>query len=165
MRRWNWKAAVFSSIMRGSIFFAANFSAGWREAAGAMFAEFVLRGVMTGFHGALTQSFRHVEPPWRAALTTLVLMPLSAHSVEITVHWLRGTPALWRSVFFSFCFTCVSTLFNLYAMRRGALIVGEEERPILHDLARVPRLIAGFLAAGPRLLMRATAQHSRSWNR
>jgi hypothetical protein len=45
-------------------------------------------------------------------------------------------------------------LFNLYAMRRGALVVGAEAPSIGADLRRVPRLIAGFIAAGPLFIFR-----------
>ena len=48
----------------------------------------------------------------------------------------------------------VSTLFNLYAMRRGALIVGENQQPFSHDMRRMPRLMGGFLAAAPLAILR-----------
>jgi hypothetical protein len=46
-------------------------------------------------------------------------------------------------------FTVVSTLFNFYAMRRGALAVGRDTPSMLDDLRAMPRLITGFLAAVP----------------
>jgi hypothetical protein len=62
---------------------------------------------------------------------------------------LRGTPNLRTSLIASVSFTVLSTLFNLYAMRRGALLVGAEGGSVGADFRRMPRLITGFLAAGP----------------
>ena len=54
----------------------------------------------------------------------------------------------------SLCFTAVSTLFNLYAMRRGALVVGRGSDTVASDLSAYSGLICGFLAAGPVTLWR-----------
>lgn len=63
LRRWNWKAAIFSPIFRSIIFLCANLTAGWSAVLGAMSAEFIYRCVTAGFYGALTQAFRSAEPP------------------------------------------------------------------------------------------------------
>jgi len=149
IRRWNWKAAILSSILRALIFFCANLTAGWHAAVGAMLAEFAYRGVTSGFYGAITQACRQAEPVWRANLVAAVLLPLLSHSLELSVHVLRGTPKLWTSFISSLCFTAISTMFNLYAMRRGALVVCSDAGSLGADMCRMPRLIAGFLAAGP----------------
>lgn len=161
IRRWNWKSALTSAILRGAIFFAANLSAGMRAAAGAMMAEFLFRTATTGFYGAITQAFRRAEPAWLAAVTAMVLLPLASHSLEFVIHWLRGTPNLARSIAASVVFTVLSTLFNLYAMRRGVLIVGEERKSFWEDMRAMPRIIASFLAVGPLLLWRAIRRPSR----
>ena len=152
--KWNWKASLFSSSLRAILFFCANLTAGWQAAAGAMLAEFLYRGVSAGFYGAITQALREAEPPWAASLAAMVLLPLLSHSMELTVHLLRGTPKIITSVIASVCFTAVSTLFNLYAMRRGALVVGSGSDTVAGDLRRIPGLILGFLAAGPMALKR-----------
>jgi hypothetical protein len=149
IRNWNWKSAVTSSLLRATIFFFANLAAGPKAAAGALLTELVLRALTSGFYGSLTEALREAEPGWLAGLTAAVLMPVANHSLELLVHWLRGTPKLANSILASVCFTAVSTLFNLYAMRRGALIVGENRQSLAHDLRRMPRLVGGFLAAGP----------------
>jgi hypothetical protein len=142
--RWNWKSALTSAILRSGIFFGVNLTAGWNEAIGAMVAEFVFRSFTSGFYGAITQSFRKAEPSWLAALTAMVLLPLLSHSLEFLVHWLRGTPALLQSMAASVAFTALSTLFNLHAMRQGALIVGDGRNSLWHDLKQMPRLLASF---------------------
>jgi hypothetical protein len=161
VRRWNWKAAFMSALVRAWIFFFANLTAGWRAAAGAMLAEYAYRGITSGFYGALTQNFSRVQPAWQAALAALIILPLSSHSLEFLVHWLRHTPHLKTSIIASVCFTLLSTLFHWYAMRRGAMIVGENAESLGADMCRMPRIIGSFLACGPlfvwRLLRSRTA--------
>ena len=139
---WNWKSALYSSVLRGLIFFFANLTAGLHAAEGAMLAEFVFRAVTAGFYGAATQRFRQIEPAWRGALLSLsVLIPVS-HSLELAIHWWRGTPHLRTSIGASVIFTIVSTLFNLYAMRRGVFVTGTgDSRSLIDDFRRLPRLL------------------------
>jgi hypothetical protein len=155
IRQWNWKSAAFSSVIRAFIFLFANLTAGWRAAAGAMAAEFLFRAITSGFYGSLTQAFRKAEPACMAALTVLILLPLVSHSLEFAIHLARGTPKLAHSMIASVIFTEISTLFNFYAMRRGALVVGAEASSMASDMRRVPGLIAGFVASGPRALLRS----------
>lgn len=150
--KWNWKSALFSSTIRAAIFFFTNLSAGLAAAGGAMAAEFAYRAVFAGFYGSLTQAFRRAEPAWKANLTAMVLLPAVSHALELLVHVWRGTPNLSLSIGSSMAFTAISTSYNLYAMRRGALIVGDGSRSVIDDLRRTPGLIFGFLAAGPKWL-------------
>jgi hypothetical protein len=152
--RWNWKSAILSSVFRAAIFFFANLSAGLGAALAAMNTELVFRAVTSGFYGALTENFREAEPPWTAALTVMVLLPLTGHSLEFLAHWLRGTQKLLPSIISSMVFTALSTLFNFYAMRRGALVVGRHKKPLLEDLRSVPRLLMEFVTLLPRLALR-----------
>jgi hypothetical protein len=89
-----------------------------------------------------------------ATLTVLILLPFVSHSLELAMHLALGTPKLAHSLIASVAFTEIATLFNLYAMRRGALVVGAEAPSIGADLRQVPMLIAGFIAAGPLLILR-----------
>jgi hypothetical protein len=153
-QRWTWKSALLSSLFRAAIFLLANLAAGWREAIAAMSVELLFRGVTAGFFGALTQSLRRAQPEWLAATAAMVLLPLASHSLEFTVHLARGTPKLFASMISSVIFTVLSTLFHLYAMRRGVLIVGSEGRSFAADFRAMPRIVAGFLAAAPLALSR-----------
>ncbi len=149
VRRWNWKSAVLSSIVRSLIFFCVNLLAGLHAALAALVTELTFRGVASGFYGALTEAFRFAEPEWAGSLAVMILLPLAGHSVEFAVHFLRGTAKLGASILASVGFTAVSTLFNLYAMRRGALITGEGQQSLRDDMKMMPRLLTGFLAGGP----------------
>ena len=154
VRRWNWKAALFSSTLRAFIFFFSNLTAGWRAASGAMLAEFLYRALTAGFYGAITQAFREAEPPWLAMLVATIFLPVFSHSLELCVHLLRGTPKLFTSIVASVAFTVLSTLFMLYAMRRGSFVVGSEARSLSHDCRQIPRILGGFLWAGPSALIK-----------
>lgn len=161
--RWNWKSAVTSALMRGGIFFSANLAAGWRAAVGAMLVEFGYRTILSGFYGSVTQAFRRAEPAWAAALAVMVILPAGGHIIEFLVHWSRGTPKLATSIVSSVAFTILSTLFNLHAMRRGVLVVGDghERRTLWQDLRAMPSVVASFVAVGPLALWRLARETAR----
>jgi hypothetical protein len=153
LARWNWKSALLSSWFRAAIFFLVNLPAGWPAARAAMATELVFRGVTSGFYGAISEGLAEAEPQWAAALCMMAGVPAVNHSLELAVHWLRGTQRLMPSIAASMVFTALSTLFNLYAMRRGALIVGAGRGSLLEDLRRTPELLADFLLWLPRRVL------------
>jgi hypothetical protein len=152
--RWNWKAAVLSSLLRAAIFFFTNLVAGWHAAIGALLAELALRAATSGFYGAITEAFSEARPVWAAMAAAMVVLPLANHSLEFLVHWLRGTPKLGLSIAASVVFTALSTSFNLYAMRHGVLTVGDRSKSLREDLASLLPLFGQFLLAGPRAILR-----------
>jgi uncharacterized membrane protein YagU involved in acid resistance len=154
IRRWNWKSAVLSSIVRSTLFFLANLDAGLSAARAAFLTELIFRSSTAGFYGALTQAFRQIRPVWTGTLAGMIVLPLVAHLLEFIVHYLRGTARLGESITLSVGFTALSTSFNLFAMRRGALTVGEGSQSLWHDVCRIPRLIADFTASLLRGLLR-----------
>lgn len=147
LRRWNWKSAVLSSGSRGLLFFATNLASGPDAAARAMLTELIYRGTTAGIYGAMTQALSEASPPRLAALAAMVLLPAVAHTIEGLVHYAAGTPQLTASLTASVAFTVWSTLFNVFAMRRGALIVGERRDSLGRDLQRLPGLMWAFLAS------------------
>ena len=146
LRRWNYKSAVVSAMIRSSIFFAANLPAGRDAARAAFLTEIALRLATSGFWGAITQELGQVEPEWQAIAAALVVVPLASHGLEAAVHILRGTPELLASLGASVAFTVVSTVFNVYAMRRGALVTGPGSAPLYRDLLRMPALLMSFVS-------------------
>jgi hypothetical protein len=79
----------------------------------------------------------------------MLVLPLVSHSIEFLVHYLHGTPKLGPSLIASVCFTALSTLFNLFAMRRGVLVVGRAESGLAADMQQIPGTILAFIIAGP----------------
>jgi len=157
VHRWNWKSALFSAIFRGAIFFTVNLKAGRDAALGAMLAEFAWRAATSGGWGAFAQKLCRVQPFWQAIAGTMLIVPAASHTIEFTIHFLRGTPVLALSILVSVCFTQVADLFNLYVMRQGSMLVGAGSRPLAEDLRRIPALILGFLLVLPRFAVRLIA--------
>jgi hypothetical protein len=145
VRRWNWKSATLSAAIRGSIFLLANLPAGPAAALRAMLVEVLFVATTNGVYAALTQAFSQVNPFWAASLTVMLLVPALAHSVELLFHWMAGTPQLQQSIVTSFAVSAVSALFNVFAMRRGVLIVGRSSRSFADDLRQLPAVFVDFL--------------------
>ena len=154
IRRWNWKSAVLSSLLRAAIFFFTNLVAGWHAAMGALLAELALRAATSGFYGAVTEAFSEARPVWAATAAAMVFLPLANHSLEFLVHWLRGTPKLGVSISASVIFTALSTSFNVFAMRHGVLTVGSKSKSLREDLGHIVPLLGHFILAGPRTIFR-----------
>lgn len=153
--RWNYKAAVFSALVRALLFFVTNLRAGLDAATAAMLTEAIFRASTSGFYGAMTQAFRRAEPRWAAASCALLVVPAAAHTLEFLVHWWRGTPELARSIVASVALSVLSTSFTLFAMQRGTLVVGASAPSILTDLRALPRLIIQFSGMAARGLWHA----------
>lgn len=151
---WNWKAAVLSALYRAPIFFITSLRDGLKGALSAMLVESLFRSMTSGFYGAATQALRRFRPEWLAITLILVVLPGLVQLLEAVVHWLRGTHNLKAGLWVSFIVTAIASLFNFYAMRRGALLTGGEGQSFGRDLKRIPILIGGFIAAGPLALWR-----------
>lgn len=137
---------------RGTIFFATNLSAGLGAGLNALLAEACYRPVMAGFLSALTQAFRFATPGWLSTLVVIVGLPILSHLIEFAVHSLRGTQRLGTSIAASLMFTALSSIVELFAMRRGILVVGEKSHSFLQDLRSMPRLLPEFLTFCFRML-------------
>jgi len=157
--RWNWKTALLSACVRGAIFFAANLGAGLSAALGAMWVEAALFATLAGFYGALAQAFRHAQPAWAATMTVMALVPAVNHTLEYLTHYAIGTVRIASGVTASISLSILSAMFNLFAMRRGVLIVGDERASLVDDLRRMPRIVFDFVMAIPRALWRMRLCH------
>jgi hypothetical protein len=80
------------------------------------------------------------------------VVPALFQAVEFLMHRYHGTPHLRIAEFVSIFISGISSLFNWYAMRHGALLVGGEGRSFSSDLRRLPELIVGFVTALPEWL-------------
>jgi hypothetical protein len=120
----------------------------------ALGVEAALYAVIAGFYGALIQHFRRVQPAWQATLLLMACLPACNHALEFTVHRLSGTPQLARGMVLSVIFSMLSACFNLFAMRRGVLLIGNERRSLLDDLRLLPNVVWQFITAVPRAFAR-----------
>jgi hypothetical protein len=157
VRHWNYKGAILSGGLRAPIFLITYLIG--REsiklALGAALLQFVFRFLFAGLSGALIQSFRRVEPAWKAMASILLVVPLISHVFEYVLQWsfVRFTAttdhtdmAIARSVSVSL----FSVLFALFIMRRGVMIVGEDDsKSLWNDIRHLPYLVYEFVAFVP----------------
>ena len=151
--RWNWKAAVLSALLRAPIFFFTYFfkKEGVKVALGAALAQSIFRFVFGGVNGSVIQSFRRVEPAWHAVLTVPLVLATFSHVIEYIVQYFYdqnvGSKGKASAIAVSVIISIISAVFNLFAMRRGALLVKDESRQSLgRDLIRMPWLIFEFIS-------------------
>jgi hypothetical protein len=143
---WNWKAALFSAMIRGSIFFATNVRVGRYEAVRATVVEMVWAPIAAGLAGAVTQRLRHAVPVQRTAIVVWLGIPCVMLALQAAVHAVTSTPHMKTGLIASFCFAAFATGFNWFSMSRGAFVTGEK-RSFMNDLLLVPKLLGQFLTA------------------
>jgi len=151
--RWNWKAAVLSALLRAPIFFITYVfkKDGLKLAIGAAIAQSIFRFIFGGVNGAIIQSFSKVEPAWHAVLTVPLVLAAFSHLIEYVVQTLydnqTGVNGKGKAIAVSIIISAISAIFNLFAMRRGALLVKDEsEQSIWRDLKRMPWLALEFIS-------------------
>ena len=151
--RWNWKAAVLSALLRAPIFFITYVfkKDGLKLAIGAAIAQSIFRFIFGGVNGAIIQSFSKVEPAWHAVLTVPLVLAAFSHLIEYVVQTLydnqTGVNGKGKAIAVSIIISAISAIFNLFAMRRGALLVKDEsEHSIWRDLKRMPWLALEFIS-------------------
>jgi hypothetical protein len=165
--KWNWKAAVLSSILRAPIFFWAYLFQrhGVATAFGAMLAQAFFRVIFGGVNGAIIQSFRRVQPAWHAVFTVPLFLAAISHVMEFTVSSIydamTGMHGKNKAILVSIFISVISAVFNLFAMRRGALLVKDESgQSLWRDLLRMPWIALEFISFPLVWTIRKTKQSS-----
>jgi hypothetical protein len=144
--RWNWKAAICSGIIRSMIYLFTHWKLGWRAALGAMSIEFFFRLIVSGASGSLVQAFHNAAPVWLATLCIMIMLPAFSHMIEFTLHTLNGDVNKRKAITISIAFSIISAVFNLFAMRRDALLVNDSRAQTLgQDLAKMPKIVGEFM--------------------
>ncbi|MDQ6788803.1 MAG: hypothetical protein M3033_18530 [Acidobacteriota bacterium] len=162
VRQWNYKGAIMSGALRAPIFLITYLVAreSIRLALGAALAQFVFRFIFAGVGGSLIQSFRRVEPAWKALVAILLIVPVISHVFEFFVqvgfaYFTQTSDHTDEAIIRSVCISVLSALFSLFIMRRNVMIVGEaESKSIWNDLARFPVLIFDFVMFVPLEIVR-----------
>ncbi len=151
--RWNWKSAVLSALLRAPIFFFTYLfnRDGLKLAIGAAAAQSVFRLIFGGVNGAIIQSFSRVEPAWHAVLTVPLILATFSHLIEFVVQTIydnqTGVDGKGRAIMISVIVSAISAIFNLFAMRRGVLLVKDEtQQSIWRDLKRMPWIAFEFIS-------------------
>jgi hypothetical protein len=85
----------------------------------------------------------------------MVLVPVLARAIEFLIHWTAGTPEVLTGALVSIAFSTVSNPFTLFAMRRGALVVGAQDADSFsRDLLRLPRIAIDFVSRAAEKIAR-----------
>jgi hypothetical protein len=167
--RWNWKSVLLAVIIRSLIYvivYAASSESSIVILTAVIF-ESISRFLTTGIAGALVQSFRKAQPIWLANVIVSIVLPAFSHTVEFLTHYCQeryfsdmfaASQNNGREKTFpiSVLFSVVSVLFNLYAMRNGALLVGagKATQTLRKDFTQIPRLLSEFIISLPVLISR-----------
>lgn len=120
----------------------------------AVLTESLFCIITAGFYGAIIQSLRDAQPQWLTILFLTAVLPAIFQVFEFSLHWIRGTPHLRLAEIVSLVVSAISSLFNWYAMRRGALLVGGEGGTFGSDLRRLPGLLLAFFTTLPHRFTR-----------
>ena len=155
VRYWNWKTAILSAGLRASIFFAVNLTASWHSAVDAALTELAYRAPMVGTLASLSQSFRRVQPAWKASVVVMFALPALGHSVEFAMHSLRGTDRLYESIAASIVFSMFTSVLSYFLHRRDVLVVGDGARPLRVDIFQIPGELFDMLVLRPLRVMRS----------
>ena len=90
-----------------------------------------------------------------------LIFPATFQLLDFALHSALGTARFGSGLIASATFTALSAMFNLFVMRRGALLVGREGKPFSHDLLVLPRLAFSFVIAIPRNVVQFIASFVR----
>ncbi|MFZ0706167.1 MAG: hypothetical protein WAM71_11230 [Candidatus Korobacteraceae bacterium] len=161
VRHWNWKSALFGAFNRGTIFLIATMKRGRVEMSVAVLVEILFTCATAGIYAAFTQAMRFAEPEWLGAGVVALVIPGALYGADYFAHIWTGMHNVRPAVGFATGLSVISTLFNLFIMRRGAMVVGEGSQPLWRDLLRIPVLLAQFLIAGPLWLWRTIFRRQR----
>ena len=152
---WNWKAAALSVLFRAPVFIISTHRHGLHNMATAGIVESVFRIVITGINASITQAVEWAEPQWMVAIMVLAAMPCITMALEAFAHSLASTPNLRAGLLASLTLSVMSSGFNWFSMRKGALLVGRGSSSFGTDLSRMPMLIGRFVASPALILWRA----------
>jgi hypothetical protein len=117
--------------------------------------ESVFRIVITGINASITQAIEWAEPQWMVAILVLAVIPCITMALEAVAHSLASTPNLLAGLLVSLALSVLSSGFNWFSMRKGALLIGRDASSFGTDLSRMPMLIGRFIASPALMIWRA----------
>ncbi len=160
LTRWNWKAALVGALIRAFFYLTVYKTSkeNWIVTLTAVAVELSFRFFTSGISGSITQSFRRAQPQWLSVVVVSTTLPIFGHLVEYITHFAQENyfanvfaasenNGRQRAFAISVLISILSSLFNLFAMRDGVLLVGagEEQQTLWQDLKRIPALLLEFM--------------------
>jgi hypothetical protein len=147
LTHWNWKVAILTALLRGSVCVAAlrHMELHARQHFGMVEAAFVL--LTCGFFSALQQQSLSLRSEGLAWLACVVVVPLTSLGCDAGLHiWLDGQQTRQLGIA-GVAFTLISSTMHWHMIRNGALLVGDEAHSLAADLKRIPVLVGLYFAA------------------
>ncbi|MBX7174077.1 MAG: hypothetical protein K1X72_24105 [Pyrinomonadaceae bacterium] len=163
IKRWHWKSALFSGLIRMFVFLIGYHNKGTEIMLAAAGIQFVYRTVLGGIGGSIIQRFSKVEPPWHATITVPLIITVITHIfeyfIQIAFDNYYGTNLATKTTIASIVISVMSAVFNLYLMRRGVMLVkDEQEKSLGKDFAYIPVLLFDFIMIPPRNIYKRICQ-------
>jgi hypothetical protein len=149
---WNWKCALMSATARSLVYLAALARSGPHGRVAIILVEIGYVALTAGVYAGLQQRALALRSRLLGNLIVVLGVPALAQFVDWLTHRAVGAPVPMRATVAVSIFAGISALFHLFVMRRGVFLTGQG-RSLGDDFRRIPRLIAGFVAAPVVFLM------------
>jgi hypothetical protein len=149
---WNWKCALLSATARSLVYLAALARSGPHGQLAIILVEIGYVALTAGVYAGLQQRALALRSRLLGNLIVAFGVPALGQVVDWLAHRAVGAPVPLRAMVAVSIFAGVSALFHLFVMRRGVFLTGHG-RTLGDDFRRIPRLIAGFVAAPVVFLM------------
>ena len=157
---WNWKCALLSATARSIVYLAALARTGSHKRLSIVLVEIAYVTLTAGIYAGLQQRALGLRSRLLGNFTIAVGVPALSQILDWLAHRAVGAPVPLRAMIAVSIFTLVSALFHLFVMRRGVFLSGHG-RTLADDFRRIPRLVAGFVAA-PVVFAMSLAGHAEA---
>lgn len=149
---WNWKSALGVGLVRGAACLLVLPGLALHARLSFGLVEFVFVLATSGFSTALQQQSLEVKNRQLGWILCVLVIPFVALGLDAGVHlWLNGAIGMQIGLM-AVIVTLVSAMFHWFIMSKGAMLVGEQARPLSEDLLAMPRLTVQFVTE-PALAM------------
>jgi hypothetical protein len=144
---WNWKCALLSATARSIVYLAALLRTGRHGVLSIVLVEMVYVTLTAGIYAGMQQKALGLHNRLAGNLIVVLCVPGLAQLLDWLAHRVVGAAVPNRTILAVCIFTLTSALFHLHVMRRGAFLTNRRGLSLIEDFRRMPRLIAGFIAA------------------
>ncbi len=158
---WNWKCALLSAAARSIVYLAALARTGLHGGLSIILVEMAYVTLTAGLYAGMQQRALGLRSRLLGDAAIVFAVPWLAQLLDWLAHRAVGAAVPGKVTLAVCIFATLSALFHLHVMRRGAFLTGRAGRSLFEDFRRMPRLIAGFLAAPVVLLCALIARPAR----
>jgi hypothetical protein len=144
---WNWKCALLSATARSIVYTVALSHTGRHGGLSIVLVEMAYVTLTAGIYAGMQQKALGLRNRLAGNLIVVFGVPGMAQFLDWFAHRVVGATVPNRTILAVCIFTLVSALFHLHVMRRGAFLTNRRGLSLIEDFRRMPRLIAGFVAA------------------